>query len=157
MSAKIPSFSSLALDEQPPPDWTSVTVEAMPPGLPMDPRLWARQVFAGQELPPVVHALMVVRQLLAPLVGIERAPKDVFAVDTVVGDEALIVERERHLDFRCGVGVDVEAGLLRVTTAVWLHGRRGRLYFLPVSVAHDAVTRSMMRAAIRRVAAQQPR
>jgi hypothetical protein len=41
--------------------------------------------------------------------------------------------------------------MLRVTTAVWLHGWRGRLYFAPVAVLHDPVTRSMMRRAIRRV------
>ncbi|MBA2695284.1 MAG: DUF2867 domain-containing protein [Actinobacteria bacterium] len=54
------------------------------------------------------------------------------------------------MTFRCGGGVDHAAGLLRVTTAVWLHGRRGRIYFAPVSVLHDPVTRAMMRRAVRR-------
>jgi len=41
-----------------------------------------------------------------------------------------------------------------VTTAVWLHGWRGRLYFAPVSVLHDPITRSMMRRAVRRTASR---
>jgi len=105
-------------------------------------------------MPTVVTALMGLRQLLVPLIGVKPGTLEVFTVDHVVGDEALIVEEDRHLDFRCGVGVDRQARLLRVTTAVWLHGWRGRLYFAPVSVLHDPITRSMMRRAVRRTASR---
>jgi hypothetical protein len=37
--------------------------------------------------------------------------------------------------------------------AVTLKGWRGRLYFVPVRLLHDAVTRSMMAAAVRRLGA----
>lgn len=146
-----PTFSSLVFDGQPPPDWAMVTLEALPPGAPTDPCRWAEEVFSRRNTPRVVVALMAARQALVRLMGIPPARADVFAVAEVRGEEALIVQRERHLDFRCGVGVDAESGLLRVTTVVWLHGWRGRLYFAPVAVAHDPITRAMMRAAIRRL------
>jgi hypothetical protein len=95
---------------------------------------------------------MGLRQVVAPLVGASQGSWDVFAVREVEGDEALIAYPDRHLDFRASVGVDVDAGLLWVTTAVWFHGRRGRTYFLPVRFLHDPVTRTMTRRAIARVA-----
>lgn len=146
-----PAFSSHALVGQPPPDWAAVTVEALPSGSNPDPRLWAEQIFSIAHLPRPIGVLMGIRQVLVRLIGIPPAGRDVFAVAEVLGQEALIVQQERHLDFRCGVGVDAESGLLWVTTAVWLHGWRGRLYFAPVAVAHDPITRAMMRAAIRRL------
>ena len=45
-----------------------------------------------------------------------------------------------------------EPHLVHVTTAVTLKGWRGRVYFAPVRLLHDAVTRSMMTAAARRLA-----
>lgn len=147
-----PTFSSLALTGQSPPDWADVVLVALLPGSTGDARQWAEQVFSLRHGPKPVLALLALRQRLVGLLGIARADPDVFAVTEVVGDEALIVARESHLDFRCGVGVDHDAGLLRVTTAVWLHGWRGRLYFAPVSVLHDPVTRAMMRSAVRRSA-----
>ncbi len=145
-----PRFSSLALTGQSPPDWADVVLVTLPQGSTGDARSWAEQVFSIRNGPRPVLALLALRQRLVGLLGIDRADPDVFAVREVVGDEALIVANESHLDFRCGVGVDHDAGLLRVTTAVWLHGWRGRLYFAPVSVLHDPVTRTMMRSAVRR-------
>ena len=155
-----PAFKSLALRDQPPPDWADVVVESLPAellGL-SDPAQWAREIFSARSLSPVVVGLMGVRQLLAPLFGASRGTWDVFAVQAVAGDdesghgEALIAYPDRHLDFRASVGVDVTARLLWVTTAVWFHGRRGRAYFLPVRFLHDPVTRAMTRRAVGRLA-----
>jgi hypothetical protein len=44
-------------------------------------------------------------------------------------------------------------GLVHVTTLVTLKGVHGRVYFAPVRLLHDAVTRSMMMAAANRLAA----
>ncbi len=145
-----PTFSSLALTGQSPPDWADVVLVVLPQGSTGDARYWAEQIFSIRNGPRAVLALLALRQRLVGLLGIDRADPDVFAVSEVVGDEALIVAHESHLTFRCGVGVDHDAGLLRVTTAVWLHGWRGRLYFAPVSVLHDPVTRALMRSAVRR-------
>jgi hypothetical protein len=149
-----PSFTSLALRDHPPPDWADVVVERLPDGLTTltDPARWAREIFSVESVPPAVSALMGLRQVVAPLVGASRASWDVFAVRQVEGDEALIDCPDRHLDFRAAVGVDVDARLLRVTTAVWFHGRRGRIYFVPVRFLHDPVTRTMTRRAVARLA-----
>ena len=70
-------------------------------------------------------------------------------VSEVRDGEALIQTDDRHLRFVAGVRAD--DGLLHVTRAVQLKGRRGRLYFLPVRFLHDQITRSMMAAAAQRV------
>lgn len=150
MAAPAPAFHSLAFRDQPPPDWADVVLTALPSGSTGSAQYWAEQVFSLEHGPKPVLVLLVLRQQLVRLLGIKRSSPDVFAVREVQGDEALIVAEESHLTFRCAVGVDHGSGLLRVTTAVWLHGRRGKLYFAPVSVLHDPVTRSMMVKAVRR-------
>ena len=154
MATTSPAFSSLAFDGRPAPDWADVVVESVPAGgrpAPVDPARWADEVFAVGSAPPAVVALLALRQAVVPLIGVAPAPRTVFEVARVEGDEALIVHDDRHLDFQAGVGFDPVTRLLRVTTAVWVKGWRGRVYFAPVSVLHDPVTRSMMRRAIRRV------
>ena len=84
-----------------------------------------------------------------PLFGIPRAHSDVFAIRETAEDEVLVAADDRHLDFRCAIAVDEPTRLLRVTTTVRLHGWRGRLYFLPVRIAHPIVVRSMIKAAAR--------
>lgn len=58
------------------------------------------------------------------------------------GDEAVIAQQERHLDFRVGIAVDVDTRLLQVLTVVRLRNRWGRLYFLPVRVAHGPLVQA---------------
>lgn len=162
MKLTAPSFVSLALRDQPPPDWADVVIVPLPPQMDGDATSaaeWTREVFAVGSAPAPVRALMALRQLLVPLIGVAQGTTDVFAVQEVEGDEALVVSHDRHLDFRAAVGVDRENRLLRMTTAVWLHGWRGRVYFAPVSVLHDPISRAMMRravqgAAVRHVAAR---
>lgn len=115
----------------------------------MEPRLWAETIFSVAGVPLWVKWLLGIRQALVPLIGVKPAPKDIFAVANVVGEEALISADDKHLDFRCGVAMDVSGKLLRVTTAVRFKGWRGRLYFLPVRVLHPLVVHAMMARAIR--------
>ena len=161
IAMSIPPLGSLALNSNhnhEPPDWADVVVESIPLAVADagDPSRWAGEIFSPASVPGVVTALMAMRQLLALAVGASRGSWDVFAVHEVLGDaagrggEALLGHPDRHLDFRAAVGVDVDARLLWVTTAVWFHGRRGRTYFLPVRFLHDPVTRAMMRRAIDR-------
>lgn len=144
----------MALRGQPTPDWADVVVESLPMAAAdvTDPAVWAQEIFSAGSLPAPVIALMGLRRLLAPLVGASRGGSEAFAVQEVRGREALMVQADRHLDFRASVGVDPDARLLWVTTAVWFHGWRGQSYFLPVRFLHDPVTRAMMRRAIGRVA-----
>ncbi|MGI8523238.1 MAG: DUF2867 domain-containing protein [Nocardioides sp.] len=149
-----PAFVSIAFDDIPCPDFADVVVVAVPPTekpVPTDPEVWTKAVFDVRSLPLWVKSLFAARQLLVGLIGVEKGDGSVFDVDQVRGGEALVAEDDRHLDFRAGVAYDEQRRLLRVTTAVRLKGWRGRLYFLPVGILHDPITRAMARSAVRRI------
>lgn len=147
-----PRFVSIAFDDIPEPDFADVAVASYVPGSPEDPAMWAREVFSVRSAPLWVRAALGLRQLVAPLIGVRRAERGVFKVDRVVGEEALIVANDRHLDFRVGVGVDSESTRVRVTTTVKLHGLRGRIYFAPVRLLHGPVVQAILKRAVRRMA-----
>lgn len=143
---------SLALRDVPAPDYADAVIASLPAGAPTDPGTWADAIFSPAAMPRWVLAALALRQALVPLLRIPAAPRDTFAVDEVVGDEALIAHDDVHLDFRCGVAVDPQARLVRVTTAVRLHGWRGRLYFGVVRLVHPVVVTAMLRRARHRLA-----
>jgi len=140
-----PRFSSSALAEIPRPDYADVIVVPVPANSEAskvtDPELWARTMFSAQGMPRWVVAL----------IGIKRAPRNVFDQIKVHGEEALIIADDAHLNFRCGVAFDAEHLLLRTTTVVAFHNWRGRLYFLPVQVLHPLVVRAMMVRTVRQL------
>lgn len=149
-SADHPRFPSLALDEISRPDFADVQIVALPPAFDPDPRVWAARIFDIRSAPGWVLALVAARQAVVGLIGVAPGDSTAFDVARVEGAEALINTDDRHLRFCCGVAVDTERSLLRVTTAVALKGWRGRLYFTPVSVLHGPVLRAMMLKAVRR-------
>ena len=140
---------SLALRDIPHPDFADATIVALEPSGSVDPAAWARRMFSRRDMPRWIVAAMAVRQVVVPLLGIARANSDVFTIRETAEDEVLVAADDRHLDFRCAIAVDESTRLLRVTTTVRLHGWRGRLYFLPVRIAHPIVVRSMVKAAAR--------
>jgi hypothetical protein len=144
-----PQFHSLAFVQITEPDFADVIVGILPLGASLDPRVWAETIFGIAGAPRWVRGALRLRQLLAPLIGVRRASKVVFAVKRIEGQEALIFAPDSHLDFACAIGVDATARLVRVTTAVRLHGWRGRLYFAPVSLVHPIVVQSMLKRASR--------
>ena len=155
MTDDAPAFRSLALDELPDPDHVDVIAMRIPPGTVTDPDTWARTIFSTAAAPVWVRIAFGLRQALVPLIGVRPGdPATAFAVRRVVGEEALLAESDRHLDFTCGVGVDARRGLVRVTTVVRLHGWRGRLYFAPVKLVHPSVVRGMLRRTARIIAEQ---
>ncbi|MCI0678458.1 MAG: DUF2867 domain-containing protein [Actinobacteria bacterium] len=123
----------------------------LPDNAPLDPAAWAKEIFRVASAPRLVKGLLAMSQAVVRAFGVRRAARDVFSVHQVQGEEALIIARDRHLDFAVGVGVDAGRRLLRITTVVQLHGWRGRLYFLPVRILHDPITRSMANAAVARL------
>lgn len=149
MSISLPAFRSAALEDVPTPDYVDMFAVSLPQSATRDPEVWAETLFSQRSIPRWVQVLLGLRQLVVPLIGLRPAPDNVFAVRSVAGDEALISADDRHLDFRCGIGVDAELGLVRVTTVVRLKGWRGRLYFAPVRVIHPFVVTSMLRRAAR--------
>lgn len=149
-----PTFRSLAFADVGRFDYGDVILASKPPGTTDDPRMWAETLFSPASAPAWVKAAMGLRMALAPLIGLESAPKDVFAVGRVEGEEALVEYVDRHLTFRCAVGVDAAAAVVRVTTVVTFNDWRGRVYFTPVSLAHPLVVHAMLRGARRILATQ---
>lgn len=145
----------LALRVIPAPHYADTVFVAIPKTqtMPDDPAFWARHVFSVRSAPRWVLALLALRQAVVGLIGVERSSSSVFDVDSVEDGEALVAAEERHLDFAASVRIDPEHRLLSVTTSVSLHGWRGRLYFVPVSILHGPVLRAMATRAVRRAAA----
>lgn len=150
--AGTPAFRSLAFEGLSRFDHGDVILASKPPRTTDDPRVWAETLFAPKSSPLWVKGAMALRIALAPLLGLEPAPRGVFEVRRVEGEEALIEYADAHLTFRCGVGVDAAASVVRVTTVVTFNDWRGRVYFTPVSLVHPVVVRAMLRRTRRRLA-----
>jgi len=147
-----PAFHSLALTQIPGADYVDVILRPLPTGATTDPSDWLRATFDVRHSPFWLRAVFGLRQAVVPLLGIERSPADVFAVQQASANEALTWASERHLDFAAALGVDAEQRLVRLTTTVRLHGWRGRVYFLPVRLVHRLVAGAMLRTAARQFA-----
>jgi hypothetical protein len=145
MTLTCPAYASLALAAIPDPDYADMSICVLPAHATADPAAWARNLFSLSSMPKWIVVALALRQALAPLMGIRRAPKNVFAVRDTVGDEALIAFADTHLDFAVGVGVSESTNTVRVTTTVRLKNIRGRLYFLPVRLLHPFVVQSMLK------------
>lgn len=152
--ADAPAFRSLAFEGLQRFDYGDVLFVSKPPRTTDDPAVWATTLFSPAAAPAWVKGAMGIRMALAPLLGLESAPHGVFDVRRVRGDEALIEYADAHLTFRCGVGVDASAAVVRVTTTVVFNDWRGRVYFTPVSLAHPLVVHAMLRRARRILAAR---
>lgn len=148
MPPQEPTFTSLAFG-QGRFDYGDVLLASLPPRAPRDPRVWAETMFSVRSTPWPVKVLFGLRMALVPLIGLRPAPRGVFEVREVVGEEALLAFDDDHLDFRCAVAVDPLSEIVRVTTIVRLHNGRGRLYFAPVSLLHPFVVHAMLRRARR--------
>ncbi|MGD7789587.1 DUF2867 domain-containing protein [Propionibacteriaceae bacterium Y1700] len=109
-----------------------------------DPQDWADAIF--RDAPPMVKALLALRNALVGLVGIERSDSSAFATLERSDDEVLLGEDQSHLDFRCSVLVSGRA--VTVSTAAHPHNRRGRLYLAVIKVAHPMIVRSMLARAV---------
>ena len=78
--------------------------------------------------------------------GAEGAARiDFFRLYEIAGDEAILGEDDRHLDFR--VSVQRRSGDIVVTTVVRCHNRLGRLYLALITPFHRIVVRSMLQRA----------
>lgn len=109
-------------------------------GLPCDPQAWADAVF--RDPPGWVAALLSVRQVLVPLVGIERGSPDSFATLDRTVREVLLGQDAGHLGFRASVHVG--DGAVTLTTAARARNRRGRAYLAVVRRVHPVVVRAML-------------
>jgi hypothetical protein len=141
---------SAALELMPRSDWATATIVTVPAAAPADSLTWARAIFDVRSVPVWAKALYGVREALVRVLGIPPGEQSMLAVDHVQDGEAIIDTDDVHLHFVAGVRVEPER--VTVTTAVTLKGWRGRVYFVPVRLLHDAITRAMIDAAARRLA-----
>ena len=139
-----PTFWSLALAEITDPDYTHVAVDVLPAHATADPAAWARNLFSPTSLPRVLA------RVLSPADAAESPdcghPRwcEAFRVDQVAGDEALVALNARLLDLRVGVGVDEDAALVRVVTAVRFKGAHVQRWSWPVRAVLPFVMRGMI-------------
>lgn len=128
-------------------DWADAYAVRRPAGSSTNPQVWADAVFRA---PPVwVGALLVARESLVRLVGIDSAGRGAFDPVARTDDEVLLGIDQSHLGFRASVLCEPERVV--VSTVVNLHNRRGRFYWLIVRRLHPAVVRAMLRRAAARM------
>lgn len=146
--ASVPVASTPLLEQAlPHVDWADAYAARRPAGTTSDPQVWADAVFRS---PPLwIGALLVARESLVRLVGIDRAGRRAFDPVARTADEVLLGIDQSHLGFRASVLCEPERVV--VSTVVNLHNRRGRLYSLIVRRLHPAVVRAMLRRAAARV------
>ncbi|MEP7019650.1 MAG: DUF2867 domain-containing protein [Pseudonocardiales bacterium] len=142
---------SVAFELMPRPDWAGTTTVSIAPRDEHSAEQWARAIFDVGSVPAWVKLLFAARVLAAKAMRLPPGDPAMLAIDRVVADEAVIDTDDVHLHFVATVRT--EPGLVHVTTVVRFKGWRGRLYFAPVRLLHDAVTRSMMTAAAQRLSA----
>ncbi len=138
-----PTFWSLALAEITDPDYTHIAVDVLPAHATADPAAWARHLFSPTSLPRVLSWALSARLLLNGRLGRPRWC-DAFRVDHVAGEEALVAMNARLLDLRVGVGVDEDAALVRVVTAVRFKGAHVQRWSWPVRAMLPFVMRGMI-------------
>jgi len=128
-------------------DWADAYAVRRPDGSSSDPQDWADAVFYAP--PAWVGALLLARESLVRLVGIDRAGHGAFDPVARTDDEVLLGIDQSHLSFRASVLCEPDRVV--VSTVVNLHNRRGRAYSAIVRLVHPAVVRAMLRRAAGRV------
>lgn len=132
-----PSLRSIVFRDIPRPSFAVVSVVPLPPGAPADPQVWARILLAGTRVPRAVFGLV-------PAPG---------AVNNQLSDdEVLIAMGSETLEFRVGVAVDAADSLVRVSTAVGLKKRNGRLGLALVRLVHPVLLDAQLSRVARRLA-----
>jgi hypothetical protein len=118
-----------------------------PSGTPADPSVWAEAIF--RDPPPLVAALLGLRNVAVQAVGIPPATRHAFDTISVEGNTVVLGQDDRHLDFRASIVVDSDR--VTVLTTATTKNRRGRLYLSLVRLVHPFIVRSMLAHAQRSV------
>jgi len=134
---------------------------ALPAEAASDPEVMARFLFAQQ--PAWVGALMHVRDAIVACFGLKTGSQlaklgaqakaervGIFRIYGRSGDEIVLGEDDRHLDFRVSVlYAKAPAPRLIVSTVVHCHNLPGRVYILAIAPFHRAVVKASLRRAAR--------
>jgi hypothetical protein len=141
---------------------------------PDDPGLTALEQFlkVAAATPAWVNRLMSLRNRIVSALGLKNLgtlseldpakpasayqPGDrigIFSLFANTGDEALLGDKDKHLDVVLSVHKEINATsgqvLVTVTTVVHVHNWLGRLYMLPVTPMHRIIVPAVLRAASR--------
>ena len=149
------------------PDYADAYRVRLPAGAPNDLDAVVRAALG--TAPRWVTLLMRLRDRIAGLVGLKTSPQSarpdlgrgtlqagdalgIFKVFDRTGDELLLGQDDRHLDFRVSVLVrnDGQADWAIVSTVVRFNNWMGWAYFLPVRPFHKLIVPAMLRSAYRR-------
>lgn len=147
-AVRVPSTELLAA-ALPRVDFADAYAVDCDPDAPTDPQQWADAVF--RQGPTWIGALLLAREWLVGLVGIERAGSGAFDTVDTAADEVLLGIDQSHLSFRASVLRETERVV--VSTVVQVHNRRGKVYFALVERLHPWVVRSMLTRAAAQVSA----
>lgn len=145
-SVPIPAAARLARAAFADTDLADAWQVSLRPGHSRDPEIWADAVF--RQPPELVSALLGLRNLLVPLIGVERGNMDSFNTVDRTDDEVLLGADADHLDFRASILIAGDT--LTVSSVARAHNSRGRIYLAPVRLAHPGIVRAMLRHAVRR-------
>jgi hypothetical protein len=151
----------------PHPDYADAYRMRLPDGAPNDLDSVARAALGSA--PGWVGLLMRLRDRLVGIIGLKTARRlaqpdlrpatlqvgdqlGIFRIFERAGEEVLLGEDDRHLDFRVSVLVhnDGITDWAIVSTVVRFNSWLGRAYFLPVRPFHKLIVPAMLRNAYRR-------
>lgn len=131
----------------------------LPPGASHDVEALTRFML-GEEA-PWLRLLMGIRDAVVAGFGVKTSRQlrrgsvtdgvariYIFRVYEITGDEAILGEDDKHLDFR--VSVQRRPGDIVVTTVVHCHNLLGRAYLALITPFHRLVVKSLLRRAARR-------
>lgn len=131
----------------------------LPRGTSHDVEVLARFMLSAEA--PWLRLLMGIRDAVVAGFGLKTARRlrqesatdgvariYIFRVYEITGNEAILGEDDKHLDFR--VSVLRRPGDIVVTTVVHCHNLLGRAYLALITPFHQLVVRSLLRRAARR-------
>lgn len=68
---------------------------------------------------------------------------DFFVVEDIDNERLILVQRDRHLDVM--TAITTSGGIMAVTSSVLTHNLFGKLYMVPVGIAHRHIVNSLLR------------
>ncbi len=126
-------------------DYSDAYDTPLPPNSPTNPQFWVDRLFANPSKP--LRLVLTARDRLVGPAGLKKSGGTPFPETSRSANEVVLGLDDLHLDFRLGVHVANQR--LTMSTAVRFHNGFGRLYFLPVRLAHPLIVRRMLTNATR--------
>jgi hypothetical protein len=130
------------------PQGTSHDIETLARFMLGEEAPWLRLLMGVRDAAVAGFGIKTSRQLRRGSVTDGVARIYIFRVYEITGDEAILGEDDKHLDFR--ISVLRRSDEIVVTTVVHCHNLLGRLYLALITPFHRLVVKSILRRAARR-------